>query len=343
MKKAAVIGHFAVGKDMLNGQTIKTKTIAHALGRRLGKEEVLCVDTHGGKKRYPTLVIDIIRAFFISENIIILPAHNGVRVIAPLVGILNRAFKKRLHYIVIGGWLPDLLRKHPNLMSHLNSFQGIYVETNTMRSNLEKLGLSNIKIMPNCKRIEILEQGELIFSSTEPFRLCTFSRVMKEKGIEDAVRVVKMINEKHERIIFTLDIYGQVDSDQTQWFDTLMSTAPRYISYQGTVPYEESVKTIKNYYALLFPTRFYTEGIPGTIIDAYASGVPVISSKWESFSDIIDDYSTGIGYKFNDFDELYKIMLRIKDDCNTLNNMKFNCLDKAKEYDVDNAIDVLQI
>ena len=53
--------------------------------------------------------------------------------------------------------------------------------------------------------------------------------------------------------------------------------------YCGIKDPKDSVKTLKNYFALVFPTRFYTEGIPGTIIDAYYAGVPVIASKWESF------------------------------------------------------------
>ena len=35
---------------------------------------------------------------------------------------------------------------------------------------------------------------------------------------------------------------------------------------------EKTVKTLENYYLLLFPTKFRTEGIPGTIIDALSAG-----------------------------------------------------------------------
>lgn len=56
---------------------------------------------------------------------------------------------------------------------------------------------------------------------SEPLPLCTFSRVMKEKGIEDAVNAVKSVNKYFGRVVYTLDIYGQVDSNQTGWFDNL--------------------------------------------------------------------------------------------------------------------------
>ena len=65
---------------------------------------------------------------------------------------------------------------------------------------------------------------------------------------------------------------------------------------------------LKNYFLLAFPTKFYTEGIPGTILDAYAAGVPVIASKWESFFDVIEEGKTGIGYEFDNQKELEKIL-----------------------------------
>ena len=50
MKKVSVIGHFAVGHQYLNGQTIKTKIVTGELERVLGSDQVGIVDTHGGPK-----------------------------------------------------------------------------------------------------------------------------------------------------------------------------------------------------------------------------------------------------------------------------------------------------
>ena len=95
---------------------------------------------------------------------------------------------------------------------------------------------------------------------------------------------------------------------------------------------------LKNYFALLFPTQFYTEGIPGTIIDAYAAGVPVISSEWESFADVVDDNVTGIGYEFKNNDELIKILENIAADPSLILSMKKNCLTKAEDFTAKYAI-----
>ena len=92
------------------------------------------------------------------------------------------------------------------------------------------------------------------------------------------------------------------------------------------------LKTLKDYFALLFPTRFYTEGIPGTIIDAYAAGVPVISAEWESFSDIIDEGITGFGYAFGDKEKLKELLIEFAETPERVNGIKVGSLKKVQEF-----------
>ena len=238
----------------------------------------------------------------------------------PCSGILSAVFRV------------EFLENKKRLQRNLKKFDGIYVETNTMKVNMEKLCFSNIYILPNCKELKILKENELVYAASKPFKLCTFSRVMKEKGIEDAVNAVEEINKKYGETVFTLDIYGQIDSMQTEWFESLQSRFSKDISYKGLVPFDKSTGVLKNYYALLFPTRFYTEGIPGTIIDAYASGVPVISAKWESFNDLVNEKIVGYGYTFGNYNELIKCLYIISKNVNEFNLMKKNCLVHAGKY-----------
>lgn len=331
--RVAVIGHFAFGKECLDGQTVKTKIVTDELYKQLGSDEVLKMDTAGGKSVLLKAPFQCLKALKTAKNVIIFPAHNGLRVYAPLLSVFRKFFKNRkLHYVVIGGWLPEFLQKRKRLAKQLKRFDGIYVETNTMKNALEKQGFTNIFVMPNCKDLKILKPEELVYPTGEPYKLCTFSRVMKEKGIEDAVNAVKVINEEVGRTVYTLDIYGQVDSSQTQWFENLQTTFPNYIEYKGVVDYDKSVEVLKNYFALLFPTRFYTEGIPGTIIDAYAAGIPVIASKWESYSDIIDEGTTGLGYENNNVADLIKRLKNVVYNAKYISGLKLNCLEKSRYY-----------
>lgn len=330
-KNVCVIGHFGFGENLLNGQTVKTKIVTKELKNQLGKDEVLTIDTHGGNKKLLKLSLKLLHTMKKVKNIIIMPAHNGIRFFAPLLAFFNNFFHIKLHYVVIGGWLPEFLESRKELQNSLKKFNGIYVETNTMKNNLEKLGFKNVYILPNCKELNILKEDELIYATSKPFKLCTFSRVMKEKGIEDAVNAVEEINKQYGETIFTLDIYGQVDSSQIEWFENLKKKFSSNIKYKGIVPFDQSTNVLKEYYALLFPTNFYTEGIPGTIIDAYASGVPVIASKWESYDDLIDN-KVGYGYSFGNYNELVAILYKIVKNPKEIEKMKKNCILEAKKY-----------
>ena len=342
LKKVSVIGHFGNGKNLLNGQTVKTKIITDELCRQLGNDEVITIDTCGGKSTVFKAPFQSLKALKKSRSVIIFPAHNGLRVYVPLLSFFQRFLKNRkLHYVVIGGWLPEFLMNRKGLTRKLKRFDAIYVETNTMKKALEEQGFTNIVVMPNCKDLNILKPEELVYPTGEPYKLCTFSRVMKEKGIEDAVNAVKSVNEEAGRTIYTLDIYGQIDSSQTQWFEDLKTMFPDYIKYGGLVDYDKSVDVLKNYFALLFPTHFYTEGIPGTIIDAYAAGVPVISAEWENFADIVDNHITGIGYDILDQEEFIEVIKNL--DKEQIDKMKISCLQKAQSYLLSNVIGIIKL
>lgn len=341
MKKVCVIGHFGFGKEMLNGQTVKTKTVTAELEKHYGEDQVAKIDTHGGLRVLPKVIKLMLRGFAKCENIIIFPAHNGVRVFAPLCAFHNQFYHRKLHYVVIGGWLPELTKGNAVLRSALKKLNYIYVETSTMKRSLEKQGFKNVVILPNFKDLRILPESELVYPQGEPYRLCTFSRVMKEKGIGDAVEAVKAVNEKLGRTAFALDIFGQVDSGQTDWFERLTESFPEYIHYRGCVPFNKSVGILKDYFCLLFPTRFFTEGIPGTILDAYAAGVPVISARWESFSDVVDDGVTGIGFDFCNQSNLEKTLYKVANEPNLVLEKKKSCVSAARKYTPNEAMCVL--
>lgn len=340
MKRVCIIGHFGHGENLLNGQTVKTKIVTKEIVKELGKKEVSCIDTHGGVKALISAFRHALIALKYHKNIIIMPAENGLRIFAPLLVLLNLLFHRKLHYVVIGGWLPEFLKKRKKLTKALMSFDGIYVETNTMRKALEAQGFNDVYVMPNFKDLNILKESELVYHHTEPYRLCTFSRVMKEKGIEDAVNAVKTVNEHFGRIVYTLDIYGQVDSAQTEWFNELKSTFPLYIKYGEFVPFDKSVEVLKNYFALLFPTYYEGEGFAGTLLDAMAAGVPIIASDWRYNPEIVNE-KTGYVYPVHDNHAFVTTLISVGNNSDLLLSKKSDCLKEAEKYRAENVIQCL--
>ena len=341
MKKVAILGHFALGMEKANGQTIKTKIVGKALRKEIGEEQVGFFDTMGGWWFLIKMPFIMLRMLWSYRNIVIMPAYKGVHLIALLIVLLNIPFRRKLHYVVIGGWLPEYVCKYPILRMAVRKIHVVYVETRYMLDALQREGYHNVKLMPNFKPIRIKEEKDLRHPATPPFPLCTFSRVMKEKGIEDAALAVRKCNESLGYKAFTLDIYGLIQKGQEAWFEQLMSNQPEEIRYCGIAPFDKSTEVLGQYFALLFPTRFRTEGFAGTLTDAMSAGVPPIASDCPSNKELIADGKTGLLFAMGNAGQLADILMRCAANPAIVNDMRAECLRKAKEYLPENVIKIL--
>src|SRR5690554_6005885 len=113
--RVGICGHFGKRKNLLNGQTVKTKIITEELIKAFGQQSVKTVDTFGWSSNPILLLVKCFLLIKRCKNIIILPAQRGIKVFAPLFILLNKIFHRKLHYVVIGGWLPELLERKNGL------------------------------------------------------------------------------------------------------------------------------------------------------------------------------------------------------------------------------------
>ena len=337
MKKAGVCGHFGIGRNLLNGQTVKTKTVTEELKNRLGETQVAVADSCGGFKAMPRMAVDVLRLFKGCENVIMMPANRGLRFFAPLFLTYNKFYRRRIHYIVIGGWLDAFLESHKWLVRLLKKFDAIYVESETMKAALCERGFDNAVVMHNFKKLHSLSENELEYPDGEPYKLCTFSRIMKEKGIEDAVDAVKTVNSRLGRTVYTLDIFGQVDKDYEERFSELKKTFPDFIRCGGAIDADRSTETLKSYFALLFPTYYRGEGFAGTLIDAMSAGVPVIANDWKYNSEFVVPGKTGVIIENCNSEKLAKVLADIADNPEKWNSMRLSALREAEKYSPEKA------
>ena len=163
---------------------------------------------------------------------------------------------------------------------------------------------------------------------------------MREKGIEDAVNAVVAVNTALGFQAFSLDIYGQVDGTQTEWFDSLQKEFLSYVRYGGLVPFDKSVDVLKDYFALLFPTYYEGEGFAGTLIDAFSAGVPVIASDWKYNTEIVNE-NVGYVYKTRDHIALAELLKAVATDPTIMLKKRRSCLHDAEKYKIEKAVGVL--
>lgn len=336
-----ICGHYSDKEIALNGQTVKTKILTEVLEEVYGKEEVAYCDTHNWKRKLFRFGFSCMKLLFCCKNIILLPAQSAVLTLFPMFVILNHLFHRKIHYYVVGGWLLDTIEQHPKLLKYLKAIDGIYVELHTMEAQLKKCGLTNVYFVNKFRKLQIISETEIPVSSSLPLRFCIFSRIMKEKGVEEAITSITTVNKSFNSIVCTLDIYGQVDPNYQERFEKICKKLPSGVLYKGFVDFASSGEVLKQYDALLFPTYYEGEGYANTIVDAYASGLPVIATDWKYNKEVICDGNDGKIYDYRHPDQLTKIINYFVVKPEELLRMRNNARQRAFEYNPKTAVSSL--
>ena len=340
--KYGIIGRTAEGTDLCDGQTIKTRVLVEELKRMDPGSRILVADTYNYKKRAFEVFSEIITVLKNSDAVFILLSRNGMRVIFPIVNNLNVLFKKPILHNCIGGSLDELVKRYPSLLRQLNRFSVNWVESEQLKSRLESLGVKNVEYLPNFKRLNVVEEYSLELTYPKKFRFCTFSRVNEAKGIGRACQAVIDINQEYGCAKAKLDIYGPIEENYDVVLDQFIQSAHGAIAYHGVVPAEKSVETLVGAYALLFPTTFRGEGFPGTIIDAFSAGVPIIATDWHLNGEIIRQGYTGFLYDPQKPEKLGELMECLMNDPELVFSMRKHCLEEAKRFAPEKVMETVK-
>ena len=293
--KIGIIGKFGANQNMYDGQTVKTKNLANLL-QNTGRVEIFKIDTCYFRKRNVKLMLDTLKGMLLCKHIFLMVSVNGMRFYLPFLYWLNKIARRHIYHYIIGSELLEMVREDPGLVRYLNALSVNWFEYESGTRFLESSGVKNVHTLSNFKLLTPVPAPTEYQDEAGIYRFCTFSRVMEEKGITEAIEAVRSINEKMGRVVAVLDIYGPVEACYEKKLDELLAENSNCAAYRGVVDSQSSVDVLKDYYALLFPTRWPGEGVPGTVIDAFAAGIPIIASDWNANREIIDGGKQGLLY-----------------------------------------------
>lgn len=332
MKKILIIGYFGYNTNQLDGQTVKTRNIYKLL-----KEKSHNVDYFDSQDvRYSKgSLVRLIWQILICKNLIIIPASNMLKLLFPIVFILSKLFNKNVVFIPVGGWLSRYIEDKRAIRLMLSHIRVIlpqtYNEVNDLRN---KYGFKNVEYFPNFRLSDFVPD---IIIHEKNLRLVFFSRIHKMKGLDVVFYIADRIQEDQLSEKITIDFYGQINEPDKEYF---MNNIAKYdfVNYKGVIEPQNINKTLTNYDILLFPTRYINdEGFPGTILDGYMSGVPVIASNWCHSKEFINNDYCGFICNIDNLDEFYNKIIYLFNNKEMLLQMKKNAFLQSKEYSGENA------
>ncbi len=335
-----IAGNFGGLSGQIDGQTVKTCVIRDAFAVALGRSQVRELDS----SRLLSTPLHFLRSarsgIRCSCQSIMLPGCRGLQLFLPLFLHWKTKFKKPLQYVVVGGWLPQLLAAKPWLRRLCMRLDGIYVETAAMSEALNRLGLTNVEVMPNFRNFDRHVNREF-GTVNRPIKLVFYSRVMREKGVEESIAAVaKLCEWSTDKPPVTLHIYGPVVRGYEKNFSSAIRTV-FYARYCGVLRPEQAPHTLQGYDLMLFPTYYEGEGFPGAILDSFIAGVPVIASDWKYNREIITEGKTGAFCKVRSVEDLAARVQAFIDDPEQIAPMRRHCVEQSQRYHVDIAVQQL--
>lgn len=338
--KIGIWGQFGGGKQVADGQAVKTIIITDELRARYGADKVFTVDTNNWKKNPFKLFWGTLKMNATCENVCILPADNGFKVCVPLLNFTNVFFRKKLYYIVIGGFLPELLKRKPRYLKMLSKYEAHFPETENLKRDMEAAGMKRVYVLDNLKKLNTLSPEEVRVCEDREVRVCTFARITEEKGVAYAVEAVRMANEALGGKYIRLDMYGMCPSAYQETFDKILEKNGDFVTYGGVVDFDKTTETLKGYFAMLFPTYYHGEGFPGTVIDAYNAAIPMIATRWNYNADVIEDGVNGILVPIKDAKAMCDALLELYHNRDRAYEIAMNNLKAAEQYTPDKVLAV---
>lgn len=332
-----VLGYFGYETNQIDGQTIKTREI-YKLIYANSSLSISFFDTQLFQKSKLN-IFKCIYEILIAKQIVYLPGQKNLKYIFPFVFILCKVLNKQIIYAVVGGWLAEFLCKSILHRFLLRRIKIILVESEELNKRLKKeMGINNVAVFPNFRIHNFVPHAQNI---TSTFRIVFMARITKEKGIEAVFNYASYIQEKYNNIDVKIDFFGPLfEIDKSYFFNQV----DRYdfIEYKGLLDPSDIYRTLSLYDVLVLPTFYDGEGFPGSIIDAYISGIPVIASRWKQIPEFVENGITGFLFDLNNELQFYNYLSQLKENKSTLSAMKLNAYEKSKEYSSEAAWGILK-
>lgn len=335
-KKILVVGYFGYETNQLDGQTIRTRCI-YSLLKNKSNWQIDYFDTQTVKKSKSSS-LSLLSKIMQADIVFCIAAHRNLKYLFPAIFFMTMASKTKLNYVSIGGWLVEFLENKPIHAYMLRNIQGVYVQTENLFLNLSKKKYNNVHLLHNF-RITDYPLLDIEKNNSGKIRLVFMARVNPMKGVNLLFDLAKKIEELGLDYV-SIDIYGPVlESYEPEFFDKVNKST---INYAGIIQPNDIYDTLKNYDLMLFPTKYYTEGFPGTILDAYISGLPVIATNWLNAKDFIDDQKTGYIIDFDNESLFIDKVIKLIENPYYIFSLQENVKKKREDYSAEAAWNILE-
>lgn len=316
----------------LGGASVSLSQLIGSLQRR-GDLEVQVVNTSGVRghpvlavPRFLRIVMSIIWKARCADVISLQPVPSGLPYIGPVVWLASRIWRKPLMIRMFGGIeVHEVGGIHGRLAQFFVRASDIYlVETKAMIDIASKAGVRRVEWYPTGRPMEF-DVSSVNGRAGQCKRFVFVGHVKPEKGVNQIIAQSGRLPEG-----VSIDLYGPLlDGMSASDFSNLDR-----IDYKGVIRSDDVLNVLSTYDALLLPSFWPGEGYPGVLFEAMAVGLPIITTRWRSIPELVDD-SCGILIEPRNTEALQEAIVRLSCDEHLYKNLRSGAIKRRDLFDAN--------
>jgi glycosyltransferase involved in cell wall biosynthesis len=204
--------------------------------------------------------------------------------------------------------ISKLLYKISLFFAHRTFFQNPHDLNFFLKNNLIKK--SNAKLVPG-SGVDLKKfKFKLLETSDKKFIFLMIARLIRDKGIYEYIKAIEIIKKRYPNKLIEFQLLGESNSINQTAISTLELEEwknKNLINYLGVTDQVENF--ILKSHCIILPS--YREGMPRSILEAFAIGRPVIVSDVPGCVDIVDHKTNGLICKVKSSEDLARKMISI--------------------------------
>lgn len=174
--------------------------------------------------------------------------------------------------------------------------------------------------------------------STDPIRLVTVSRQTVNKGAGRTIDAIKILKEKGFDIAFT--VVGRGDYLETLKSKVMDLGLTENVNFTGQLDNQGVVSALKEAHIFTFPSTA-SEGFPKAVLEAMASGLPVVTSRTSVLPELVENTHSGFALDDLSSESLASAIEKLIVDKELYESCSANAANTARQFSLERWVDYI--
>jgi len=314
----------------VTGPGVKNKYIVESL-KELSNVNLILQNTLGWSSHPVSFLISFIKNVVQSKQVFVSVSKKGRFVFSTLLYFISIFINIKYIIFPAGGSLDEEIEELPFFLRKLfckalQKADMILVESKALQARLETMGFTNLAFFPNPRKDEHYRWKE---KNRDKKRVVFLSKIREGKGVLLLLNALKEI----DRQDISLEYFGPIEK---AFEDNFYKEINKYsfASYGGIVEPQNVQKTLSDADIFVFPTLF-DEGLPGVIVEASFTGVPLITSSFKACDEYIEHQKNGLVVEQNNVQILTTAIAELLENTNLRATLSTNLLNLSTQFNID--------